>query len=292
MARLQEKLESDQTVERSLLQDAIAYAFDPPREFQEYRNRWGALQAQGMFSRMSEGNAKVMQSVRERMTEDLQRVYSQNLESARKQWYKLGNDDVGKEVQKELLRFRGGSTLQAAVWDDNRFYTYDLLRLLPYVTVEVIERETFLNAATSTGHGEEAFPDKYIQVYLRIQKWTEKHLDISLHCNRDSRELQPCQLSLISHLSLVAEHLQSDVVTCLSRKNLLTYLVPVNRDKPSSHWDISRTLHLSPVFGLYRITDGGGQAYACAFNQDALLLEALKWRLKRFCRTQPQSLIF
>jgi CRISPR-associated endonuclease/helicase Cas3 len=292
MARLQEKLESDQTVERSLLQDAIAYAFDPPREFQEYRNRWGALQAQGMFSRMSKGNAKVMQSVRERMTEDLQRVYSQNLESARKQWYKLGNDDVGKEVQKELLRFRGGSTLQAAVWDDNRFYTYDLLRLLPYVTVEVIERETFLNAATSTGHGEEAFPDKYIQVYLRIQKWTEKHLDISLHCNRDSRELQPCQLSLISHLSLVAEHLQSDVVTCLSRKNLLTYLVPVNRDKPSSHWDISRTLHLSPVFGLYRITDGGGQAYACAFNQDALLLEALKWRLKRFCRTQPQSLIF
>lgn len=287
MARLQEKLESGQTVDRSLLQDAIAYAFDPPREFQEYRNRWGALQAQGMFSHMG----KVMQSVRDHMTEDLQRVYSQNLESARKQWYKLGNDTVGKEVQKELLRFRGGSTLQAAVWDNTRFYTYDLLRLLPYATVEVIDRETFLSAATQAEHGEEAFPDKYIQVYLRILEWVDERFELSLHCNRDSSELEPCQLSLISRLSIVG-HPQSDVVTCLSRKNLLTYLVPVNRNNPSSHWDISRTLHLSPVFGLYRVTDGGGQAYACAFNQDALLLEALKWRLKKFCRTQPQSLIF
>lgn len=287
MARLQEKLESDQKVERSLLQDAIAYAFDPPREFQEYRNRWGALQAQGMFSHMG----KVMQSVRDRMTEDLQRVYSQNLESSRKQWYKLGNDTVGKEVQKELLRFRGGSTLQAAVWDNTRFYTYDLLRLLPYATVEVIDRETFLSAATQAEHGEEAFPDKYIQVYLHILEWVDERFELSLHCNRDSSELEPCRLSLISRLNIVG-HPQSDVVTCLSRKNLLTYLVPVNRNNPSSHWDISRTLHLSPVFGLYRVTDGGGQAYGCAFNQDALLLEALKWRLKKFCRTQPQSLIF
>ena len=119
----------------------------------------------------------------------------------------------------------------------------------------------------------------------------DERFELSLHCNRDSRELEPCKLSLISRLSIVG-HPQSDVVTCLSRKNLLTYLVPVNRNNPSSHWDISRTLHLSPVFGLYRVTDGGGQAYACAFNQDALLLEALKWRLKKFCRTQPQSLIF
>lgn len=291
-ARLEKKLASGQTVERSELQDAIAYAFDSPQEFQEYRKRWGALQAQGMLWHMGDGNAKVMQSVRDRMTEDLQRVYGQHLKSDCQGWRTLNNTDVGKATQTELLRFRGGSTLQAAVWDGDFFYTYDLLRLLPYATVEVIDREEFLRAATQAEHGEEAFPDKYIQVYFRIQNWTEKRFNIRLHCNRDSCELQPCQLSLISRLRLVGEHLQSDVVTCLSGKKLLTYLVPVNRDNPSSHWDISRALHLSPVFGLYRLTDGGGQAYACAFNQDALLLEALKWRLKKFCRAQPQSLIF
>lgn len=293
MARLREHLESGQTVKRSVLQEAIANAFDPPREFQEYRNCWGALQAQGMFSSMTRENAKVMQSVRERMTEDLQRVYPQNFDSARKHWFKLGNDndDVGKEIQKELLRFRGGSTLQAGIWDENRFYTYDLFRLFPYATFEVIDRETFLTAATIAGHSEEAFPDKYIQVYLRIQEWTNERFNISLHCNRYSRELKPCQLSLISRLSIVG-HPQADVVTCLSRKKLLTFLVPVNRNNRNSHWDVSRHLNLSPSFGLYRVTDGGGQAYGCAFNQDALLLEALKWRLQRFCRTQSQSLIF
>lgn len=290
MARLSEKLESGQKVERSLLQDAIAYAFDPPREFQEYRNHWGAVQAQGMFSCMSVENALVMRSLRERMTEDLQRVYNQNLESARKHWFALGNDTVGKEVQKELLRFRGGSTLQAAVWDENRFYTYDLLRLLPYATVEVIDREEFLSAAT-TGHGEEAFPDKYIQVYLRIQEWVEERFNISLHCNRDSSELEPCKLSLMSRVNVVG-HPQSDVVTCLSQKKLLTFLVPINRNQPTSHWGVSRALYLSPLFGLFRLTDGAGQAYACAFNQDALLLEALKRRLTKFCRAQPKSLIF
>lgn len=287
MARLQEQLESGQTVERSLLLDAIASAFDPPQVYQDYRNRWGALQAQGMFSQMG----KVMASVRDRMSEDLQRVYPHNLASARHQWYKLGNDPVGKQVQNELLRFRGGSTLQAAVWDETRFYTYDLLRLLPYATVEIIDREEYLNAATQVGQGEEAFPDKYIQVYLRIGEWADERFELSLHCNRESRELQPCQLSLISRLNIIG-HPQSDVVTCLSRKKLLTYLVPVIRHHPSSHWDVSRTLHLSPFFGLHRLTDAAEKAYACAFNQDALLLEALKWRLKKFCRTQPESLIF
>jgi len=98
----------------------------------------------------------------------------------------MGHNPVGKAIQTEILRFRGGSTLQAAVWDEQRFYTYDLLRLLPYATVEILDRETFLKAAIKAGQIEEAFPDKYIQVYLRIEQWLDKRLDLSLFCNRDS----------------------------------------------------------------------------------------------------------
>ncbi|WP_033365972.1 type I-D CRISPR-associated helicase Cas3', partial [Mastigocladopsis repens] len=106
MARLQEKLSLGQSVERSELTDAIAYAFDPPKEFDEYRQRWGALQAQGMLTRMSRENAKVSQQVRDgaerplrdRMTEDFQRVYPQNLECARKQWFALQNRHLRKQA--------------------------------------------------------------------------------------------------------------------------------------------------------------------------------------------------
>lgn len=293
MARLEEKLEAGEKVNREALKEAIIEAFDPPKKFAEYRNRWGALQAQGMFARMTQENAKVSQEVRDHMKEDLQQVYGQKLEFAQKYWLALGNKNnpVGKATQTELLRFRGGSILQAAVRDGQRFYTYDLLRLLPYATVEIIDRETFVKAASQVGYTAEIFPQEYLQVYLRIQDWVDKRFNLTLHCNRDSDELTVGKLSLLSRLNLDG-HPQSEVIKCLGKQKLLVFLIPVNRSQPNSHWDVSRHLHLSPLFGLYRLTDAGGQAYACAFNQDALLLDALNWHLKKFYCNQPQSLIF
>ena len=291
MARLQEKLGEAATVDRRQLNDAIANAFDSPKEFSEYRQRWGALQVQGMFYRMSRENKKVSQGLRDSMTEDLQRLYSKNLECVGKQWNAMLYNDVGKATQEELLRFRGSSSLQAAVWDNNSFYTYDLLRLLPYALVEVIDKNTFLQAASSFNHGEEEFPDNYIQVYLKIQEWVDKRFELNLHCNRKSSEIKYCELTLIDKLTLEG-HPQSNVINCLQKKKQLAFLVPVNKKPGNSHWQISRTLKLSPLFGLYRLTDADEQAYGCAFHQDALLLEALKWRLKKFTRHKFESSIF
>ncbi len=290
MARLQERLQPDQPIERNELQEAIAEAFAAPKEFQEYRNRWGAIQAQGMLWKMGEGNPQVMQPVRDRMVADLQQVYGLRLKPWLGDWKELGKSEVGKETQKELLRFRGGSTLQAAVWDGDRFYTYDLLRLLPYALVETTTREAFVEAANKAGLGEETFPQEFIQIYLRVQEWVRDRFDVSLHCNWNSNDLKCCELTLISRLSLVG-HPQSEVGRCLYSKKLLAFLVPLGTRQ--LHWEVSRLLKLSPVFGLHYLTDGSNkQGYACAFNQDALLLDALKGRLTKFCRLQPQSLIF
>ncbi|WP_013334250.1 type I-D CRISPR-associated helicase Cas3' [Gloeothece verrucosa] len=295
MSRIEEKLPPDASIEpmeREQLIEVITNAFNPPKEFQEYRNRWGALQAQGMFACMSLENSKVMQPVRQRMSEDLRRVYGDKLESAQRRWYALNHDPVGKAIQKELLRFRGGTSLQAAVWDNERFYTYDLLRLLPYTTVEILERNSFLKAATHKGYTEEAFPERYIQVYLRVREWIDKREEISFHCSRNCDQLKTGELFLLSKLSLKGQHLQSEIINCLKGQKLLAFLIPVNRNQRASHWDVSRQLKLNPFFGLYRLTDAAGQAYACGFNQDALLLEALKWRLNNFFRSQSQPLIF
>ncbi|MGB7414715.1 MAG: hypothetical protein WA902_10965, partial [Thermosynechococcaceae cyanobacterium] len=154
-----------------------------------------------------------------------------------------------------------------------------------------IERENFLQALSQAGRSEFAFPEKYIQVYLRVEEWVSQRINITLHCNQDSSDLKPCQLLLLGHLSLTGD-IASDVQKCLSRRKFLAYLVPVARKRSNSHWEVSKKLRLSPLFGLYRLADGSEQAYACAFNQDALLLEALKWQLRKFCQVQPQSLIF
>jgi len=88
-------------------------------EFEQYRKYWGALQAQGMLLGMSRGNAGVMQQVQESMSGDLRRVYGEQLDKKRGHWFVLGKDATGKAIQ--LLRFRGGSDLQAAVWEGSRF---------------------------------------------------------------------------------------------------------------------------------------------------------------------------
>jgi len=285
MARLREKLEPGESVDRIRLREIIEEAIDPPSEFEQYRNYWGALQAQGMLVSMSRGNTDAMQSLIDRMSQDLRRVYGEQLDKKRGQWFALGKEKPGAAIQNELLRFRGGSDLQAAVWDNDRFYTYDLLRLLPYVEVAIIERETFLDAAKRFAYSAIEFPDKYIQVYLKVEEWVDQRVEIELECDKGTDELKQGTLTLIDKLSITG-HTRPEVGRCLRKQKLLAFLVKVNRHQRNSHWDISQRLHLSPMFGLYRLTDADGEVYACAFNQDALLLESLKWRLSSCAKTK------
>lgn len=292
MARLAEAIaEPSAPLERPQLQAAIAEAFEPPKAFAQYRQRWGALQAQGMLAAMSQENATVSQSVRDRMSADFERVYPGKVESARKQWFAIARQPVGKATQAELLRFRGSSAIQAALWDECRFYTYDLLRLLPSARVELCDRETFLAAAIAADYSPDAFEERYISLYLRVQEWVEERFSLTLQTSRDTDQLHPCQLTLLDRLTIIG-HPQPEINRCLQRRKFLAFLVPVNRTQPSSHWQVSRKLQLPMSFGLYRLVDADSQAYACAFNQDALLLEALKWQLQSFCRQQSNPLVF
>ena len=289
MSRLEKEI-TESSITREQLTKAVEIAFNPPQKFTQYRHKWGALQAQGMLAEMMRENPKVMKLTSDRVKKDLQCVYGDKLESARKYWYKLSQqeNEVDKAIQQEILRFRGGSTLQAAIWDGKRFYQYDLLRLLPYALVEIVDRDTYMAAATKHNHIEEEFNDKYIDVYLCVTEWLDKRQPIELKCNRYSHKLEVGNLFLCDRLTITG-HPQSEVVNCLNGKKLLSFLIYFGK---KSQWDIARILKLSPLFGLYRLTDGSGNSYACAFNQDAMLLEALKFNLPRKFRDRPGAIIF
>jgi CRISPR-associated endonuclease/helicase Cas3 len=285
-SRLEEKL-TNLEYDRDQFQEIITEVFNAPTVFTEYPKYWGALQAQGMLFSMGSKKAGVIEQLKDKISEDLRLVYGEQLDKKRGHWFALGKDEkgVGKAVQQELLRFRGGSDLQAAVWDEGRFYNYDLLRLLAYAEVEIIESEEFLKAAVNADHSHTEFPEKYIQVYLKVQKWSDQRYNIELECDRSSDEIQQCILTFVDKLSIVG-HPQTEVNRCLKRQKLLGFLVPVNRTPNNSHWQISQTLYLSPTFGLYRLKDSDGQFYGCAFHQDALLLEAVKWKIRRCERSK------
>ncbi|NEZ54668.1 type I-D CRISPR-associated helicase Cas3' [Adonisia turfae] len=290
-SRLEKSLNEGQVVERQMLNDAIRSVFEEPKEFEQYRQQWGALQAQGMLWQIKQvsESAKVMEPICDRILSALIPVYSEaKLEGARKCWHAMGNDSIGKATQEELLRFRGGTTLQAAVWDDHRFYTYDLLRLLPYTHVEIIEESDFLAAAEKAGYGEEFF--SYAKVYIKVQQWLDERLNIRLSCRYDGSQLTCCDLIQIKGLR-IENHPQIEVVRALSQRKVLAFLIRLKEDQ--RHWDVGKILYLSPLFGLHHLTDASEQSYACAFNQDALLLKAFEknCRLKKICQ-QADSFFF
>ena len=284
LAQLEKDLSENATIDRSTLRDAIVNAFDQPKEYERYRKEWGALQAQGMLWRMSIDKGKVVADLRDRILDDLQPVYGEKqLETARKRWLCMGNTPVGKATQAELLRFRGSTTLQAAVWEGDRFYLYDLLRLLPYTWVEVMEEAEFLAAAQKQGKPDFSF--QYAQVFLRVKKWVYDRIDLRLQTGRDSSELKCCELILLDKLRLI-NHPQAEAIDCMSRKKVLSFLVP------GDYWKIREALRLGALFALHPLVDSSEQTYACAFNQDALLLKTMSDRLTKFCRKNSTSLFF
>jgi CRISPR-associated endonuclease/helicase Cas3 len=341
LAQLKKDLPENTPVDRQTLRDAVIKAFDEPKEYEDYHKTWGALQAQGMLWQIGKDNPKVVANLQEEISADLSQVYGskfisarcwatlsrinakelkpkdlENLEKDCKYWTSLCQVDVGKAVQKELLRFRGSTTLQAAVWEGDRFYLYDLLRLLPYTWVEVIEEAEFLAAVQKQGKQDFSFqyaqvfgvadcsydfdfgrgtqcPSqnqnhsriKQCQVFLRVKKWVDERIDIRLQTGRDSSELKCCELILLDKLKLI-NHPQADDIDCLSRKKVLSFLVP------GDYWKIREVLKLGALFALHPLVDSSEQTYACAFNQDALLLKAMSYRLTKFCRKNSTSLFF
>ncbi len=297
--QLKKYIEDGESVDRTRFrEEIIEQVFSPPQEHEEYRQYWGGLQAQGMLHSISgesirnkwerEERFGVSQDLRDRITQDLKKIYGERLEKKRGHWCALGKDKTGtgKTVQNELLSFRGGSDLQAAVWEveKSRFYSYDLLRLLPHVDITVIDRKTFLENATKHQHPITEFPELYTQIYLKVNCWLEQKYDnIELDCDLGTDELNPCTLSLIEELSLEGHPQSSELRNHLKKQKILTFLIPLSRQHPTI-WDVKNILRLGPNFGLYKLTDADDESYACAFNQDALLLEALKWKLKR-CQT-------
>jgi len=300
--QLRKYLEEGEDVDRTRFrEEIIEQIFNPPQEYEQYRSYWGALQAQGMLFSISgmnisnkwerEESLAVSQGLRDRITQDLRQIYGEQLDKKRGHWCCLGKDKTGtgQAIQNELLRFRGSSDLQAAVWEPekSRFYTYDLLRLLPYAEVEVIKRQKFMEEAKKCNRPETEFPERYIQVYLKIQSWSDKRYDdIKLDCDLGTDELTLCTLTLLDKVSIEGHPQSSQLRKHLSSEKLLAFLVPLSRKHPTI-WDVRNFLYLSPNFGLYLLTDADDESYACAFNQDALLLETLKWKLPRCQRTKP-----
>jgi CRISPR-associated endonuclease/helicase Cas3 len=288
--RLREYASEGEDIDRTRFREEIiekVLSNRPERE--EYRQYWGALQAGGFLDRI-EGSSlqnkrdksnlqQKTSTLRKKIVTNLRSVYGEQMD--KKQWNELAKLPCGQAVQEELLRFRGGSDLQVAVWEEKqkgderkqRFYTYNLLKLLPYKEVKVITRKEFLEEAKKYERSEAEFNDRYIQMYVRVIEPLDSYCPIELVIDRGNDELTSCTLTLLKGIMLKGD-LDTSLKKGIKKLSLLAFLIPL--DKPQQLWSIRESLSLSATFGIYPLQDADERYHACAFNQDALLLESLK----------------
>ena len=153
--------------------------------------------------------------------------------------------------------------------------------------IELIDREAFFNQARPQGFSSNSFPERFLRGYVRLRTWRLERSPLELSTGSTAEELDCCQLSQLERLQISQ---YSDLSKQLSP--ILCFLIPVDKRNRRSHWTVFRRLKLPPTFGLYRLNDADSNSYACAFDRDALLLEALKPKLGDLCRRRPTSLIF
>ncbi|MHC5915337.1 MAG: type I-D CRISPR-associated helicase Cas3' [Nostoc sp.] len=291
------KLEPGKNFDRNEFKtEIVERIFSAKSEFKEYRYYWGHLQAQGMLRALSGNNTHdkseryrlplMTEDIHEKITATWRSICKNDFDRKIKRWFCLD-----EEVRNELLRFRGSSDLQVAVWEIRNgkscFYIYDLLRLIPYVEIEVIDRKQFVEELAKVNRHEIEFNDQYIQMYIKVVNILEKRRDISLYCDYNREDLTECTLSVTDGFSIVGHPQSRQLNQNLITKSLLTFIVRIS-DKKDSHWsEVSNKLRLPATFGIYRLKDQDGEHYACAFNQDAMLLEALKWKLNRCKDSKP-----
>lgn len=285
ISRIQRCVNEGEEIDRTRFREEIIEKVLSDRpEREEYRQYWGALQAEGFLDSIVDSSLKNKEDkktfpLREKIRDNLRSVYGEQMD--KKQWNKLANLPCGKAVPDELLRFRGGSDLQVAVWEEKqegeerkqRFYTYDLLKLLPYKEVAVITRDEFLEEAKKSRRSETEFNERYLQMYVRVIETLDSYRRIELASNQGNNELISCTLTILKKITLKGDF-NSSLNNGIKKIDLLAFLIPIH--KPQQIWTIRESLSLSATFGIYPLQDADERYHACAFNQDALLLESLK----------------
>ena len=109
LERLQEELAPElataSPISRDRFNQALEHSLELPQAFDDYRRRWGPLQAQGLLAQIAEDKftRKVSEPLRQRLSESFQTLWGDRFPNRQGQWCALETP-----IQDELLRFRGG----------------------------------------------------------------------------------------------------------------------------------------------------------------------------------------
>lgn len=280
-APLSDGMETDRTV----LAEAIQWAFPPTTDFAAYAQCWGALQS----ARVVKGfgaytvRGQYQESVRE-LAQRYQQTFRASMNNQLRRLSELANDK--KELLEEAVSFRGGSYFTCGVLDESeegaeRIKTYDLFALIATGRLEELMEETFWQAVDQAGLQRRPFERTDPIGFLRVRGFRAERTNYRIRIERDLTGWGSDRFGVATVLTGVTVESDEFVpgLNAINRKlerRSLPALLCLSEKHPL---DWKRRLQLPMLFPIFSFTSRDGLSGVVAFGREALLLDvALRYR--------------
>ncbi|RTH98280.1 type I-D CRISPR-associated helicase Cas3' [Thermus scotoductus] len=246
--------------------------YQVPNRFERYLKRWGTVLSAVRKVRLSKQRHHY-QTLLERYDREVSRLIAPPDEQRLRA---LLQEHKGKEIVKELERFRGAGRLDVWVHDPHTgaVTQMGLLRVLSATKFELIERE---EAQKISEKLEQPFYPNELGLYAVIQAYLEERESIVLRYGGYLSSLPLNQAKVRSGFEVEA---RTPALQEINRKLRPLPLVTCVADPACFDLkSLRRRFRPPPLFELYNVKDLSGVAYPIAFGLDALLLDSvLFWR--------------
>ncbi len=269
-----------ETYDRPTLNDAVRQAYPFVNDFSQYPKHWGGIQSACIYSELKRMSHTYPHAA-EGFGRDIQNALGISLKQQYGRIDGLKKDGLTKIIE-EARSFRGSSQLDCAIYDltnpnepeSDRFKTYNLQGILSNFTFAWMERDEFIQQATSAGAMRRRFQD--VLCYLKLTGYREVREDWRFLYPEDLTDrLRLAKVQVLRGLEVWSQGEDINQISrSLSRRSLVCYIS--DRDPTELRARLGLPLHFQ-VYGLvdkYSLYDPR-PPYSIAFGKSALLLETL-----------------
>lgn len=269
-----------QNIERSVFNSNICNIFPEKNSLKKYINKWGSIQACSIIERGTKD-----QEVKNSFIEKFNKLYTgYKLSRVKTKFYAIANKKP--EIIATLNSFRGVNNFQCAIYDTDKIIkTYDLLFILKNAKADFFDDIEDFEDRFGNLNEQDKLKIKYCNFFAEIKDY--KDVSDYFYFDNVGTELKYGCLDVTNKFKVDSENKSNPNLININKqlqKIKMVYFIVCNKHSIS---ELKNKLKLSFNFKLFSLKDGS----VIAFNQEALILDAIIPNIPTFRRPEEQCFI-
>jgi CRISPR-associated endonuclease/helicase Cas3 len=292
-------LVADYRYDRPYFNDTINANYRQIESFQNYYQRWGAVQSfklgcdlnhRNIQEQYAESRTKFLSDCEITFNTSIRQVAGK-VKSWREDWLKLSGQTNGNPIVEDACSFRGGSALLCGIYDAtevdrrDRYKTYDLPGILSNIEIEMWTEAGFRRSLESASTPDFPIPRgrfNYCLAFMKLKGYREERSNWKFHYSGSLESIaSEYKVRVLKGLEVWQPDNRwvGEINKRLRNEALVSYIIPHNTT------EVRYRLRLPMHFQIYPISDRNSfqesiPPYSIAFGQSALLLDTLAYRFR------------